>query len=108
MYFEEASLSVHGILIRKGATVFTTEPTASLAHAAKIYGRVERTSILLASLLQAGLCVVSVLAATFTRMSPRRARGGFSSPKTASARRRDTRYSISAIRYWSFAAACGA
>ena len=53
-----------------------------------------------------GLCVVSVLAATFTRMSPRRARGGFSSPKTASARRRDTRYSISAIRCWSFAAAC--
>ena len=55
MYFEEASLSVHGILIRKGATVFTTEPTASLAHAAKIYGRVERTSILLASLLQADI-----------------------------------------------------
>jgi len=35
VYFEEASLSVHGILIRKGATVFTIEPTASLAHAAK-------------------------------------------------------------------------
>ncbi|MFO1097119.1 MAG: CBS domain-containing protein [Xanthobacteraceae bacterium] len=28
-------MSVHGILIRKGATVFTIEPTASLAHAAK-------------------------------------------------------------------------
>ena len=28
-----------------------------------------------------GLCVVSVLAATFTRMSPRRARGGFPVPK---------------------------
>jgi CBS domain-containing protein len=35
VYFEEASLSVHGILIRKGATVFTIEPTDSLASAAK-------------------------------------------------------------------------
>ena len=34
-YFEEASLSVHGILIRKGATVFTVEPTDLLANAAK-------------------------------------------------------------------------
>ena len=35
MYLEEASLSVHGILIRNGATVFTIEPTDSLADAAK-------------------------------------------------------------------------
>ena len=35
MYFEEANLSVHGILIRKGATVFTIEPTETLANAAK-------------------------------------------------------------------------
>ena len=35
MYLEEASLSVHGILIRKGATVFTIAPTDSLADAAK-------------------------------------------------------------------------
>ena len=40
------------------------------------------------------------------RTSPRRARDGFSNPKTASARHRDTRYSIAAIRCWSFAAAC--
>lgn len=35
VFFEEASLSVHGILIRKGAIVFTIEPTDSLANAAK-------------------------------------------------------------------------
>ena len=35
VYLEEASLSVHAILIRKGATVFTIEPTDSLADAAK-------------------------------------------------------------------------
>ncbi|MGA7449731.1 MAG: CBS domain-containing protein [Rhodoplanes sp.] len=28
-------MSVHGILIRKGATVFTIEPTETLANAAK-------------------------------------------------------------------------
>jgi len=38
------------------------------------------------------------MASTFTRRSPRRVRAGFSSPSTAPAGRRHTRYSISAIR----------
>jgi len=33
--FKEASVTVHSILSRKGATVFTIEPTASIAYAAK-------------------------------------------------------------------------
>jgi hypothetical protein len=45
-----------------------------------------------------GLCVVAVMAATFTRMPLRRARDGFSNPSTTPARHRHTRYSISATR----------
>lgn len=33
--FKEASVTVHTILSRKGSTVFTIEPTASIAYAAK-------------------------------------------------------------------------
>jgi hypothetical protein len=53
-----------------------------------------------------GLCVVAVMAATFTRRPLRRARDGFSNPSITPARRRHTRYSISTIRCWFFAAAC--